>query len=1197
MKSLLLLSLSLLLTSAFAQKAETLFNGKNLDGWDGDPRLWSVQDGVIVGIANTADTKLKANSFLIWKGGEVEDFEFSMEAKVTGENNSGIQYRAKVVDPKTWSVGGYQMDMHPKAEFFGMLYEERGRGIAAQRGQKVTLKEGKKPEVTGKVPMNEELKLDQWNTFTVRAQGNVLTHMVNGIVTTIITDEDKTKRSMKGVIALQLHGGNEMKLEAKNIKLTKLKPGAKLPAPKMGKGTAAAPAKPAAPAKNAAAKKAADSKAQWIWPDAQDGTKKAFFRKSFEFTGKKERAILHITADNSFTAYLNGTKVREGTDWGRKYEAGVRGQLKNGTNVIAVECGNSGSVGGLVADLEITADGKTTHVITDKTWKTSKAKMQKGWETVAFKADDSWKTPHVHGVMGIGPWGNVFGGKSQGGDDVGGAKLATKNDTDASALKDFKVERIFDVPKAEMGSWVSMAVDNNGHLICSDQGKQGLWRIDISGEEPVASKIDVDLTGAHGLLWAYDSLYASVNGKSGFFRVVDSDGDSELDKVLTLRSYSGAGEHGPHEAVLGPDGMIYTMGGNATKLPSPESSRVAKGWAEDQLLPRMPDARGHAKNLMAPGGWICRTDKDGTAFELISTGYRNQYGFAFNGDGEMFVYDSDMEWDAGTPWYRPTRICHATQGSEFGWRNGTGKMPSSYPDTLPGVVDIGPGSPTAVISGKGAKFPAKYQKALYAFDWTYGTMYAIHQTPNGASYTCEKEEFVTGVPLNLTDGVIHPDGNMYFAVGGRGTPSGLYKVSYTGKESTAAADLANYEGADFRALRRSLESFQKPDKRAVKRVWPHLGHPDRYLRFAARVALEHQDPTTWQDRALSESDAPTALGALLALTRQGDKELKDNVVAALGKIEWTSLNQDQQHELLRVYSLAFIRMGEPSKEQAAAIAATLDPFYPSADDALNRELCRMLVYLQSPNVAAKTVALMSQDTVGVEEDWGTDLLSRSARYGNSFASTTQSNPQRTQIHYALCLRNLDAGWTEDTRKQYFTWFQRARTFKGGNSFGGYINNIRNEALKRVPEGQRAALDKLSQEPPKTVPDGFADARALPLGCKIGMKFDQDELRAKAGEKLKVVFTNNDPSKIMHNVAFVKPGKADAVMTAALALGNQGMVRNFIPAGDDILSASTLVLPGKASALYFTAPTEPGNYPYICTYPGHGLLMRGVLVVE
>ena len=92
----------------------------------------------------------------------------------------------------------------------------------------------------------------------------------------------------------------------------------------------------------------------------------------------------------------------------------------------------------------------------------------------------------------------------------------------------------------------------------------------------------------------------------------------------------------------------------------------------------------------------------------------------------MFIYDSDMEWDLGMPWYRPTRVNHATSGSEFGWRTGTGKWPAYYADSLPAMVDIGLGSPTGVEFGYGAKFPAKYQKALYICDWTYGTMYAVH---------------------------------------------------------------------------------------------------------------------------------------------------------------------------------------------------------------------------------------------------------------------------------------------------------------------------------------------------------------------------------------------------------------------------------------------------------------------------------------
>ena len=259
------------------------------------------------------------------------------------------------------------------------------------------------------------------------------------------------------------------------------------------------------------------------------------------------------------------------------------------------------------------------------------------------------------------------------------------------------------------------------------------------------------------MLWANDSLYIVVNGGgvggngSGLYRVTDTNGDDQLDSIASLRKFKGGGEHGPHAVVLAPDGQsLFVLGGNHTAPPNPESSAVVPNYGEDQLLPRMPDARGHAASIRAPGGWIARTDLDGTSWELYSTGFRNQYDIAFNADGEMFTFDSDMEWDSGTPWYRPTRIYHCTSGSEFGWRTGTGKFPAWYPDVLPPAMDIGPGSPTGVLSGLGAAFPSKYQHAIYAFDWTYGTIYAIHLTPDGSSYRAEKEEFVTGIPLNIT---------------------------------------------------------------------------------------------------------------------------------------------------------------------------------------------------------------------------------------------------------------------------------------------------------------------------------------------------------------------------------------------------------------------------------------------------------------
>src|SRR5260370_14659505 len=217
---------------------------------------------------------------------------------------------------------------------------------------------------------------------------------------------------------------------------------------------------------------------------------------------------------------------------------------------------------------------------------------------------------------------------------------------------------------------------------------------------------------------------------------------------------------------------------------------------------------------------------------------------AFNRDGELFTYDADMEWDMSLPWYRPTRVCHAVPGSEFGWRGGTGKMYEYHPDNLPPVVNVGPGSPTGVTFGYGAKFPAKYQDGPFLCDWSYGKLYGCHLKEKGASYTGELEEFVTGSPLPLTDIVLNPkDGAMYFTIGGRSTMSGLYRVTYVGKESTEPTKEVSGVNADSlqRAKRMRLESFYgKKDPAAIDAAWPQLSSPDRFLRYAAPTALEFQ---------------------------------------------------------------------------------------------------------------------------------------------------------------------------------------------------------------------------------------------------------------------------------------------------------------------------------------------------------------------
>ena len=208
------------LTTLSAKAEEiNLFDGKSLKGWTGNPAHWSVQDGVIVG--STMETKTPKNTFLILEDVEVKDFTLTLEAKLEGSNNSGVQYRSEVKDPATWSVKGYQCDMHPNPPFVGMLYGEGiGRGIIAKRGQKVKINpDTGKPEVLEENKDLEKIDLSQWQKYTITAKGNHLIHKVNDEVTLDMKDEHKDKL-MSGVIAFQVHAGKPMKVSFRNIKLT-----------------------------------------------------------------------------------------------------------------------------------------------------------------------------------------------------------------------------------------------------------------------------------------------------------------------------------------------------------------------------------------------------------------------------------------------------------------------------------------------------------------------------------------------------------------------------------------------------------------------------------------------------------------------------------------------------------------------------------------------------------------------------------------------------------------------------------------------------------------------------------------------------------------------------------------------------------------------------------------------------------------
>jgi putative heme-binding domain-containing protein len=665
----------------------------------------------------------------------------------------------------------------------------------------------------------------------------------------------------------------------------------------------------------------------------------------------------------------------------------------------------------------------------------------------------------------------------------------------------FDVELLYTVPKDQQGSWVNLCVDPKGRLIVSDQ-TGGLYRVTppakgAAGETKV-ERIPIELGQAQGLLWVGDVLYVMVNGDEqsyagGLYRVTDTDGNDELDKVELLKKITGYGEHGAHAILLAPDGKsLVIVCGN--KVPPIETvrSRVPPIWDEDQLLPRIYGV-GFMRGTPPPAGAIYRINFDGTGWERISSGFRNCYDAAFNADGELFTYDADMEWDIGAPWYRPTRVCHVVSGADWGWRNGSAKWPTYYADTLPPVVNIGPGSPTGVSFGYGAHFPAKYQNALYLCDWTFGKLYALHLDPQDSTYNGTLEDFVSATPLPLTDVVINPhDGAMYFLIGGRGVQSGLYRVTYTGSESTALAD-AKLANDEQRALRHSLEDLHVGEYAdAVEKAWPHLDHSDRFIRQAARTSIEQLPLENWQQRALEETNPQASLTALLALVRKIPRSYKPtgldldtpppkfpandavrhplqlDVLSALGRFDWSQLNDEQRAELLRVLTLTLYRLGPPTESVRHQIIVRLDDVYPSNSPDLNAMLTELMCYLQAPSAAKKGIALLN-------------------------AAPTQEG----QIDVVRSLRFLEAGWTPELRRAFFEWFNRAGAYKGANNFALFMTELKADAVARLPAADRAALADIIDAPPPQ--------QVTPLSAKprpLVKEWTNDELADLVTTKLK-----------------------------------------------------------------------------------------------
>ena len=662
----------------------------------------------------------------------------------------------------------------------------------------------------------------------------------------------------------------------------------------------------------------------------------------------------------------------------------------------------------------------------------------------------------------------------------------------------FKVELLREAGPRE-GSWICMAQDDKGRLYISPQNAipesgfakdskwGGIWRVTLktettkgakeekrggntSGAQPETirnsltgvqlgeilnlksqilnwEKVPVPVGDAMGMLWAFDSLYVSGQGPQGrgIYRCQSSHGDDQLDTATLFKAIpGGAGEHGAHAIVLGPDRKLYIMHGNSTGILdglAPDSPY--RNWGEDDLLPRLRDpVATFFDKIKAPYGCVYRTDADGTKWELFAGGFRNPYDIAFNADGELFTYDSDMEWDRGLPWYRPTRLLHIVPGGEYGFREGSAKWPAYFPDSLPAAGDIGLGCPTGMKFGTEArKWPWKYTRALFLLDWTFGRILVTTPIAHGASYrsagndlvnyTFPKdaeangvEVFVSGKGLPVTDMEFGKDGAMYFITGGRGTASGLYRVSVEkepfGLPGIMGSGPRSSVPANMREIRRKQEDGLKLT-RQEESIWTDAlsEHRDPFALFTAQsrgsvvfpptnfeIRKKHRDPGSHE-----------ILLDVLAKIRAGSIE-QTKALETLNAWSLDKLGFQYEKLLkLRALELSFARQGRPSAEAVQALVKELLAIYPvppiplkaatamrnpaagaPVDDPawrLNRELSQLLIWLTNPELGELNSELAAKAARAPWSAPGSDSatpLSEGKRSGAEQAPTGDKPP-------------------------------------------------------------------------------------------------------------------------------------------------------------------------------------------------------------
>jgi putative membrane-bound dehydrogenase-like protein len=665
--------------------------------------------------------------------------------------------------------------------------------------------------------------------------------------------------------------------------------------------------------------------AHWIWfdegePGVEAPAGKVWFRYEAR-ASEPSTAVVRVAADDGFVLWANGRRVGEG-EGGRVYRYHLNGIVERGVNVIAVEAYNRGGPAGLLVDGEIRGQGGgIISLDTSGAWDATREEPQgEEWLQPGFRAA-GWRAARDLGLHPNSPWRNL---------------PYQEGYLDRFQVPEgFELERIAE-PEL-VGSLVCLTWGRGRELLVSREGGPILTLHDEDGDGRYdrAAEFSTEVANCQGLCLVGDDLYAVGHGPqgAGMYLLPDRNRDGRADEVRPLaRVRGGIGEHGPHAVVLGPDGWLYHALGNHAfirEAPEPTSS-VRNPYEGDLLQPRFEDGHGHAAGIKVPAGTIWRFAPDGRHWWLETAGFRNQYDIAFNQWGELFTFDSDMEWDVGQPWYRPVRINHCVPGADFGWRSGTANWPAYYYDSLPAAVDIGRGSPTGVVFYEHRQFPARYQGAFLVCDWSLGRIIAVLLRPQGASYAATWETLASGNPLNVSDIEVDRDGSVVFCTGGRGTEGGVYRLSYpAGREQAAFSPPATLE---------QLLDLPQPQaawhRQEAERVKASLGHAwQRELSAAARSPSPSR-----QVRALAlmcQLGPQPELDLLLSLTADPSPAVRATAVWLLSAYQGREVQQamtrllaDPEPRVARRACEALVRSGQQPLdiEPLAHLAGRQDRF-------------------------------------------------------------------------------------------------------------------------------------------------------------------------------------------------------------------------------------------------------------------------------